>query len=171
MEGTVKARTFMDTPAKTEQDDESCWTTPAWLLDRIRSLVGNIMLDPCTTSDNPTGAARIYAPPDDGILLPWDTDPIYCNPPYGYTIRHWVRKCIDAGKDRRKVLLLVPGRPDPKWFQDAWRASSECLFFSGRLRFGGAVMNAKFPSALLAFNQTLKPLADLGIIAEAWREL
>jgi site-specific DNA-methyltransferase (adenine-specific) len=153
--------------APNEQHSDNAWETPEWLVDRIHALLGGIGLDPCTTPENPTRAARFYTPADDGILQAWDASPIYCNPPYGKTIRHWVRKCIDAGKDGHVVLLLVPARTDPSWFQDAWNAASDALFFRGRLKFQGAIWNAPFPSALIAYNASLAEFSDLGIRSKA----
>lgn len=62
------------TLAKTEQSPESCWRTPQWLVERIRSVLGGIDLDPCTSADNPVEAQGFIAPPDDGILTPWFPD-------------------------------------------------------------------------------------------------
>jgi hypothetical protein len=46
--------------------------TPSYVLDLVREdLGGLICLDPCTTPDNPVGAARFYTVEDDGLSQPW----------------------------------------------------------------------------------------------------
>ena len=83
--------------AKSEQHPESCWRTPAWLVERIRGLFGGeINLDPCTDNDNPTKALKFYTPADDGILQSWERANIYVNPPYGRTIAKWIEKSLIA---------------------------------------------------------------------------
>lgn len=149
--------------AKTEQDPESCWETPLWLVDRVRAAFGGVIgLDPCTTRANPTGALAFYAPPDDGILLPWEHGPIYVNPPYGYTIRYWTRKSIAVAAGGQRIILLVPSRTCGRWFHEIAKVATAIIFIKGRLRFSGATENAKFPSALIGLNHDLADLEDLG---------
>jgi hypothetical protein len=42
-------------------------------LEPVRQLLHGIDLDPCTESDNPTGARRFYALPYDGLELSWES--------------------------------------------------------------------------------------------------
>lgn len=158
--------------APNEQHADNAWQTPAWLVERVHGLFpGGIDLDPCTTPENPVGARRFFTPADDGILQPWlDAKSVFCNPPYGKTIRHWVRKCIDAGHYGIPTALLVPARTDSRWFQEAWNAADDVLFFRGRLSFRGGESCAPFPSALLGFNVSLESLADLGIRSSVARQ-
>lgn len=66
------------------------WRSPEWFLDLVRE-VGPIDLDPCTTVDNPTGAARIIVQPPRAWPLPpcglsssWERAGLaFANPPYG----------------------------------------------------------------------------------------
>lgn len=154
----------MSVAAKTERDSASCYETPQWLVERIRTAFGGtIDLDPCTTLKNPVGATRFYAPPDDGIALPWHSERIYVNPPYGRTIRHWAQKAIQEAW-ACQVILLVPARTDARWFQELAREANRVIFIAGRIQFvtGGAPGNAPFPSALVGLNHDLAALADLG---------
>lgn len=49
-----------DTLAALNSSERMDWQTPGWFLDLVRQ-VGPIVLDPCTTARNPTGAATFYA--------------------------------------------------------------------------------------------------------------
>jgi phage N-6-adenine-methyltransferase len=159
--------TALDVAAKTERDPASCWETPLWLVERIREAFGGVIdLDPCTTAENPVGATKFYAPPDDGIALSWSTlgiNKIYCNPPYGRTIRHWTERCIFYASAGREVILLVPARTDAGWWHDLQANATATVFFRGRIAFKNAGGSPKFPSALVGLNHDLATLSDLGI--------
>lgn len=58
--------------------------TPPYVLEPVRATLGGFIdLDPCAIPENNCRAERFYAPPQDGLGLPWDADRIYVNPPYG----------------------------------------------------------------------------------------
>jgi hypothetical protein len=131
--------------------------TPRYVLDPIVMTLGGIELDPCTTPDNPTGAERFYAPPQDGLELPWDAATIYVNPPYGKAREPWVDRCVDAGHAGAVVALLIPSATDTRIFQKALFNSDWCVFLKGRVKFGipranGRQIAASHPSALLFWN-------------------
>lgn len=140
------------------------WCTPDNVLELVRK-VGPIALDPCTTADNPVGAA-VFITPDmgrGGLEADWlllsGQDPslpgsgglIYCNPPYGREIGSWVRKCSAEAARGAEVVLLVPARTDTAWMQEAVHVPDgpTVLWWRGRLKFKGAKDSAPFPSALL----------------------
>lgn len=59
------------------------WRTPAWFLALVRQ-VGEIVLDPASAPDNPTGALRVFTPAENGLIQPWPSvGLVYINPPYG----------------------------------------------------------------------------------------
>lgn len=134
------------------------WETPDEFLSLVREVFGgDIGLDPCTTSENPTRAVWIRTPPVEGHDNPggldhaWETPPgfpgVYMNPPYGRGIAPWVRKARDEGAGGTEIIALLPARPDTKWFQDVWTAPVVC-FWKGRLKFRGADNSAPFPSVV-----------------------
>src|SRR4051812_31309757 len=88
--------------------------TPGYVLEPVREALGEIELDPCTEPENPTGAERFYALPDDGLSLPWDAATIYVNPPYGKAREPWVERCIHAASEGRRVVLLMPAATDTR---------------------------------------------------------
>lgn len=141
--------------------------TPAYVLEPVRALLGGIGLDPCTDTDNPTGAERFYAPPQDGCVLPWDAESIFCNPPYGEVRARWVDRCIAEGQ-RRKVVLLIPSHTETRVFQRALRECATCLLVQARLRFGVLRENrrqeaASHGSALFGFRVDLASLQIDGV--------
>lgn len=144
------------------------WLTPAYVLEPIRELLGGIGLDPCTEPDNPTGAERFYALPQNGCALPWDAESVFCNPPYGEAKNRWVEKCIEEGR-RRKVVLLIPSHTETRISQRALLAAKSVLFVRARLRFGvpranGRQEAASHGSAIYGFGIDVAPLADLGVV-------
>jgi hypothetical protein len=136
------------------------WQTPESFLELVRK-VGPIALDPCTVPENPTGASvwctgklrQMTNPPrtiDDGLDAPWAMwsvgGLVYVNPPYGRALPKWVDKCIAEAERGAEIILLVPARPDTKWFRRLFQSATGVLFWSGRIRFRGATAGAPFPS-------------------------
>jgi phage N-6-adenine-methyltransferase len=161
----------LSTVARTERDPASSYRTPDWLVARFSLVLGGIELDPCTVASNPCGAETFYTPDDDGILQLWNAQRIYINPPYGKTIRHWVYKGLEVARSGAKVIMLVPGRTDARWFQEALLNAASALLFAGRLKFhstlNGDETDAPFPSVALAYNCELESLRDLGTLIVA----
>jgi hypothetical protein len=61
-------------------DDRHRRLTPSYVLEPIKQLFGGVIgLDPCTEPDNPTGAQAFYAPPVDGLAMPWDASTVFVN--------------------------------------------------------------------------------------------
>jgi phage N-6-adenine-methyltransferase len=129
------------------------WQTPDEVLDLVRQ-VGTIALDPCTTAENPTGAQYALTPVEDGLSHPWwvyDTvGLVYVNPPYGRSLPAWAEKCaVEGPVCRGGLVMLVPARPDTRWWRRCVDTAQAVAFWRGRLRFKGAPASAPFPSALI----------------------
>ena len=80
---------------------------------------------------------------------------MFCNPPYGRAIGHWVKKCSDeATKHGTTVVMLIPARTDTSYFHDYiyQKDNVEIRFVRGRLRFGDGKAPAPFPSMVVIFN-------------------
>lgn len=136
------------------------WYTPPDLFERVAAQHGPFDLDPATDPRSPIWplVERHWTVADDGLAQPWNGK-IWCNPPYGRTIRLWTRKAAEefaAGRASR-VVLLVPARPDTGWWNEALEAGAVPEFIRGRVRFvlpdGTRLAGAPFPSALLVFCQ------------------
>lgn len=142
--------------------------TPLYVLEPARAALGGIELDPCTTPDNPTRAARFYSLPQDGAAQPWTAASIWVNPPYGKARERWVDRCVEAADLGSRVVLLIPAHTDTRVFQRAAVTAQAVVFIRGRVKFGVLRPNrrqvaASHPSALICWNlPDLEPLRALG---------
>lgn len=57
----------------------------------------------------------------------------------------------ESKKPKTTVVMLLPARTDTSWFHDYCYGKAEIRFVRGRLRFGGCVYNAPFPSMVVVF--------------------
>ena len=78
---------------------------------------------------------------------------VFCNPPYGKTIKDWVRKCSEeACKPGTLVVMLIPARTDTAWFHDyIYHKVKEIRFIRGRLHYNESKQAAPFPSMIVVF--------------------
>jgi phage N-6-adenine-methyltransferase len=123
------------------------WETPQALFDRLNTEFG-FDLDVCALPQN-AKCHRYYSPEVDGLKQEW-SGVCWMNPPYGRTIKEWIRKAYEASRQGATVVCLVPARTDAGWWHD-YCAKGEIRFIRGRLKFGGAKFNAPFPSAVVVF--------------------
>jgi hypothetical protein len=154
-----------------EDHPQQIQLTPGYVLGPVRDLLGGIVLDPCTTPDNPVGADRFFTPPADGASEPWDAATIFVNPPYGEARVRWVRRCIEAGLAGSSVVLLIPAHTDTRIWHEAMETASSALFLKGRVKFGiprdnGRQVAASHPSCLIGWNADV---SSLGVLGLGWR--
>lgn len=155
-----------------EDHPQQTQLTPPYVLEPVREALGGVIdLDPCTLESNPVGAERFYYPPADGAELPWGTERIYVNPPYGKARERWVRRCIQAAGEGAQVVLLIPAATDTRIFQRALSTADGAVLIRGRVKFGVLRPNrrqvaASHPSALIGWNVDLSPCDHLGLRIE-----
>lgn len=123
------------------------WATPQDLFDSLNALFG-FELDVCALPEN-AKCERFYSPRDNGLTQDW-RGVCWMNPPYGRKIADWVARAYWAGKAGATVVALLPARTDTGWWHD-YCAGAEVTFLRGRLKFGDAIYNAPFPSAIVVF--------------------
>ena len=126
------------------------WPTPQWLFDELNKEFG-FTLDVCagpldTKVDEYLGRGHLWS----GLRREW-TGICWMNPPYGRVIGDWIKKAYDSSKSGATVVCLLPSRTDTAWWHDYVMKASEIRFIRGRLKFGDAVFNAPFPSAIAVF--------------------
>jgi phage N-6-adenine-methyltransferase len=126
------------------------WPTPQSFFDALHSEF-KFTLDPCATSRNPK-CRRYFTSKENGLTRDWGRHRVFCNPPYGKTMRDWARKCYDASCAGALVVLLAHARTDTRWFHDwVYGKAKELRFVRGRLRFGDGEQSAPFPSLVAVF--------------------
>jgi len=111
------------------------WQTPPDLLELVRQ-VGPIVLDPCTSIDNPTKAMVFYTEADNGLAQPWSKSGLnFCNPPYS-DVKIWTKKCVAEWTRGCEVMSLIPARTDTAIFHDwIFQTANAVCFLRGRLKF------------------------------------
>lgn len=149
-EGFYKSDTF-----KTSNDDT--WTTPRDFFDRLNAEFdfgldaaalqsSTLVPDNWYGPDHPDPAAR------DALRIDWNHNsrgkPIWLNPPYGRSIKDWMRKANEVASGGGTVVCLVPARTDTNWWWDSC-IHHEVRFIKGRLKFGNQPNAAPFPSAVV----------------------
>lgn len=133
-------------PLFTSRTEE--WTTPPHIIAIATQILGEIDLDPCSDPDLTVPAHVHYTREDDGLAQRW-FGRVYMNPPYGKQIKQWIDKVCDAyeSNEIESAVVLVHARTDTKWARRI-SAYPRCYIY-GRLKFGGSVNSAPFPSMLV----------------------
>ena len=129
------------------------WSTPQDFFDNLNEEF-NFTLDPCATPDN-AKCKKYFTKETDGLKQNWQGETVFCNPPYGKVIKHWVKKCYEESlKPDTTVVMLIPARTDTAYFHDyVYHNAKEIRFIRGRLKFGQAKNSAPFPSMVVVFGQ------------------
>ena len=133
------------------------WETPQTLFDYLNSRF-EFTLDPCSNGSN-AKCARFFTQETNGLERSWENEIVFCNPPYGRSIKRWVEKCARESANAR-IVMLIPARTDTTYFHDYIYDKTQYVFIKGRLKFelGGISINpAPFPSMLVfwGFNETI----------------
>ena len=132
------------------------WSTPEGFYEELDKEYG-FTLDPCADSEN-AKCARYYTKEDDGLSKSWGGERVFCNPPYGRDIKHWVKKAYEESlKPDTLVVMLIPSRTDTVYWHDYVMRAREVAFVRGRLKFGGSPNPAPFPSAVVVFDGSMLP--------------
>lgn len=137
------------------------WTTPQDLFDGLDAEF-HFGLD--AAADGTNAKCKCYFTERDDALredchwLGWP-GAVWLNPPYGRGLNRWVAKAAATAKAGTTVVMLIPARPDTRyWAEHIWdhkhhrpHPGVEVRFLRGRLCFGGAKSGAPFPSAVVIF--------------------
>lgn len=116
------------------------WATPQGVYDELDAEF-HFNHDPCPLY----GRATM-----NGLEGPWGTS-TFCNPPYGREIGQWAHKAVEEAALGKTVVLLIPSRTDTHWWHEDIMKADEIRFIRGRLKFGGSLNSAPFPSAVAVF--------------------
>lgn len=123
------------------------WATPQDFFDKYNA-VFDFETDVCASTGN-AKCDNYFTAEQDGLSQEW-RGICWMNPPYGRTIKEWMRKAYESSLTGATVVCLVPARTDTAWWHD-FAAKGEIEFIRGRLKFGGHKNSAPFPSAVVVF--------------------
>lgn len=146
---------YSSSTAMSSLDDT--WSTPRSYYAKVDAEF-NFALDAAALQSSTLVVGNWYGPdhPEtdrrDAFTRDWTADAqggaIWLNPPYGKTIKDWMRKADAESQKGATVVCLVPARTDTAWFHD-YAIHHEVRFIRGRLKFGNSTNSAPFPSALV----------------------
>jgi len=128
-----------------------CWLTPPEIIEALRPFD----LDPCAAPGQPWATAKHqYAPPQDGLELPW-FGRVWVNPPYGQQTGRWLGRLNQHGNG---IALVFARTETAMFFDHVWGKVAGALFLKGRLHFyqldgTRARGNSGGPSVLLAYGE------------------
>ena len=130
--------------------------TPKKLFENL----GPFDLDVASSDENAL-CERYFTEQEDGLLIPWDGERVWCNPPYN-NIKQWIEKGIRECRlnNCKEVVYLLPARTCTRWFKIAYQFAYKIQFIHGRLSFTGPdeiskTATAPFPSVLIYFNENI----------------
>ena len=124
------------------------WPTDQAVFNQLDYEFG-FTLDPCATKEN-AKCAKYYTKEDDGLSRSWKGEIVFMNPPYGKEIGKWMEKAYRSAQEGAVVVCLIPSRTDTKWWHK-YAMKGRIRFIEGRLKFGGHITSAPFPSAIVVF--------------------
>ena len=123
------------------------WYTPQEFFNKYNQMY-LFETDVCATPEN-TKCVNYFTPEQDGLKQQWKGK-CWMNPPYGRTIKQWVKKAYESSLSGATVVCLLPARTDTSWWHD-YCMKGDIEFIRGRLKFGGCKNPAPFPSAVVTF--------------------
>lgn len=137
------------------------WETPKKLFNRYNAIY-NYTLDAAASEKN--ALCKDYFSVEKSAFDHMWTGNVWCNPPYGRAISDWVALAVAQKKFYRQCSLLLPARPDTKWFKLLWDTGDDCQvvfdLLHGRLKFcidGKEEGTAPFPSMVVSIIPQLSP--------------
>ena len=112
------------------------WGTPKVLFDRLDREF-NFTLDPCASPVRSLRAGIVeYTEETNGLGRDWKNQRVFVNPPYSdRQIGDWCRKAFTERNNAELIVLLIPVRPDRKYWHDFILGHAEIRFFKGRPKF------------------------------------
>jgi phage N-6-adenine-methyltransferase len=145
---------YSSSTAMSSMDDT--WSTPIDFFNKVAKefdfTLDAAALQSSALCGNWYGPDHLDEERRDAFTRDWHQDAgtgiIWLNPPYGKTIKEWMKKADEESKKGATVVCLVPSRTDTAWFHD-YAIHHEVRYIRGRLKFGKSINAAPFPSALV----------------------
>lgn len=139
------------------------WCTPQDFFDKLNAEF-HFVLDAAATAKS-AKCRRYFTPETDALKQSWNYGgAVFCNPPYGRSLKKWIQKAYTESQSGQTIVLLIPARTDTAAFHDYIYGKAEIRFIRGRLMFTdedknppidakGRPMPAPFPSMIVVYNQ------------------
>jgi phage N-6-adenine-methyltransferase len=133
------------------------WSTPQDFFDE-QDAKYHFTID-VAADDSNHKCVKYYTKEENALVQDWDEEArredgsagaIWCNPPYGPGLNHWVSK---AHSCKSLVVMLLPVRTSTFWFQKICLPFGEIEFLPKHLKFGDFNHAAPFDSLLVIFNR------------------
>ena len=140
-------------------NEKEDWETPQELFSKLNQRF-SFDIDVAASTQN-AKLEKYFTVSDDALEQQWNGN-VFCNPPYGRKIHHWVKKAYDEylRDPSRVIVLLIPARTDTRYFHNYIFGKAEVEFLPGRLKFEVEGKphphNAPFPSAVIIFGTNIK---------------
>ena len=131
--------TGIDNVRGTQGTGENEWFTPAEYIERARTVLGGIDLDPAThdAAQEVVKAEKYFTKEDDGLSLDWHGR-VWLNPPYAQPlIAQFVSKMVAErlASHVTAAIMLTHNYTDTEWFHEAATTADAICFTRGRVKF------------------------------------
>lgn len=115
------------------------WYTPPETIERARTALGGIDLDPasCAVAQETVRASRYFDKEQNGLTKPWDGN-VWLNPPFSpKLVRQFILKLLAEWNSGRiaAAIALTHNNTDAMWFHDMISAAAAVCFTYGRISF------------------------------------
>ena len=132
------------------------WATPSVLFDAIDGEFG-FDLDAAASEQN-RKVDNYLSKKDDALTSEWGGrgSVVWLNPPYGRTIKAWLRKAYEESLGGLTVVVLTFARTETVWWHEYATKAAEVRFVRGRIHFvrdDGHSGPATAPSAILVYDE------------------
>lgn len=114
------------------------WYTPAWCIELVNEVIGEIDLDPASSvqANEVIKAKRFYTSADDGLIKSWRAKTIFLNPPYNGKAGEWTQRAVYTYDVNacNEAILLVFAKIGYNWFNQLLKGFPTCLVYE-RIKF------------------------------------
>jgi phage N-6-adenine-methyltransferase len=115
------------------------WFTPARYVEKARSVLDGIDLDPasCSEAQETIKAGQFYSMKEDGLAQTWHGN-VWLNPPYaGSLVAAFAAKMIASwqSKQIQAAIMLTNSYTETSWFHALASTSNAVCFTRGRIKF------------------------------------